>query len=122
VVSKLTNDHNALKKSIEDIEKPFGGTNFWMLCDLSWNMSWGNPELRIAAAPVVVMTDGVDNALPGVYGDGSATSFEDLLKIVQHSDAIVLPIYLDTEHEQDKHSNLKEAYALAAARTRHAGG
>ena len=29
VVSKFTSDHTALKQSIENIEKPFGGTNFW---------------------------------------------------------------------------------------------
>ena len=29
IVSKLTSDHAALKKSIDDIEKPIGGTNFW---------------------------------------------------------------------------------------------
>lgn len=29
VISKLTSDHVALKKSIDDIERPVGGTNFW---------------------------------------------------------------------------------------------
>jgi len=47
----------------------------------------------------VLMTDGIDNALPDVPGEGSATSFEDLMKIIAASDSIVLPIYLDLEKE-----------------------
>jgi VWFA-related protein len=112
-VSRLTNDHNALKKSIDDIEKPSGGTNFWDALRFVLEHVTGQSRAENRRSAVVVMTDGVDNALPGVFGDGSATSFEDLLKIVQRSDTIVLPIYLDTEKEQDKHGMLKEAYALA---------
>ena len=113
VVSKLTNDHDALKKSIGKIEKPEGGTNFWDALRFVLEHVAGQSRAENRRSAVVVMTDGVDNALPGVYGDGSATSFEDLMKIVQRFDTIVLPIYLDTEKEQDKHGNLKEAYALA---------
>ena len=29
IISKLTSDREALKKSIDDIDKPIGGTNFW---------------------------------------------------------------------------------------------
>ena len=83
VVSKLTNDHNALKKSIDDIEKPFGGTNFWDALRFVMEHVVGQSRAENRRSAVVVMTDGVDNALPGVYGDGSATSFEELLKIVQ---------------------------------------
>ena len=113
VVSKLTNDHNALKKSIDDIEKPFGGTNFWDALRFVLEHVTGQSRVENRRSAVVVMTDGVDNALPGVYGEGSSTSFEDLLKIVQRLDTIVLPIYLDTEKEQNKHGALTEAYALA---------
>ena len=113
IVSRLSNDHNALKKSIGDIQKPMGGTNFWdaLRFVIEHVLVQSRAENRRSA--VVVMTDGVDNALPGVFGDGSATSFEDLLKIVQRSDAIVLPIYLDTEKEIYKLNSLKEAYAMA---------
>jgi VWFA-related protein len=45
------------------------------------------------------MTDGVDNALPDVFGDGSQTSFDQLLRMVRDSEVIVFPIYLDTETE-----------------------
>jgi VWFA-related protein len=113
VVSKFTDDHKALKKSIDDIEKPFGGTNFWDALRFVLDHVAGQSRVENRRSAVVVMTDGVDNALPGVDGEGSATSFEDLLKIVQRSDTIVLPIYLDTEKELDKSGKWKEAYALA---------
>ena len=112
-VSKFTDDHKALKKSIDDIEKPFGGTNFWDALRFVLDHVAGQSRVENRRSAVVVMTDGVDNALPGVDGEGSATSFEDLLKIVQRSDTIVLPIYLDTEKELDKSGKWKEAYALA---------
>jgi VWFA-related protein len=113
VVSRLSSDHNALKKSIDDIEGPSGGTNFWDALRFVLEHVLGQSRAENRRSAVVVMTDGVDNALPGVFGEGSNTSFEDLLKIVQRSDAIVLPIYLDTEKEVDKRGALKEAYALA---------
>ena len=47
---------------------------------------------------IVFMTDGVDNRL-GRFGGGSRTSFGDLLEAVRHSDALVIPIYLDTEQQ-----------------------
>lgn len=113
VVSTFTNDHDALKKGIDGIEKPSGGTNFWDALRFVLEHVAGQSRTENRRSAVVVMTDGVDNALPGVFGDGSATSFEELLKIVQSLDTIVLPIYLDTEKETDKHGTLKDAYALA---------
>jgi Ca-activated chloride channel family protein len=113
VVSKLTSDHTALKQSIEGIEEPFGGTNFWDALRFVVEHVTGQSRVEKRRSAVIVMTDGLDNALPGVPGDGSATNFEDLLKIVQRSDSIVLPIYLDTEKEQNKRGNLTEAYGLA---------
>ena len=113
VVSRLSSDHIALKKSIDDIERPRGGTNFWDALRFVLEQVVAQSRAENRRSAVVVMTDGVDNALPGVYGDGSTTSFEELLKIVQLSDTIVLPIYLDTEKEKDKRGMIKEAYALA---------
>jgi Ca-activated chloride channel family protein len=60
------------------------------------------------------MTDGVDNALPDVFGEGSRTSFTELLEIVRNSDAIIFPVYLDTENEEVKrHRTPRSAFAIA---------
>src|SRR5256714_13322009 len=107
VVSTLTSDHEALNKSIDKIDKPQGGTNFWDALRFVLEHVLGQSRAEKRRSAVVVMTDGVDNALPGVYGDGSTTSFEDLLQIVQRSDTIVLPIYLDTEKQEYQRNGLK---------------
>jgi VWFA-related protein len=113
MVARLSSDHTVLKKSIDDIERPGGGTNFWDALRFVLEHILGQSRAENRRSAVVVMTDGVDNALPGSFGDGSATSFEELLKILRDSDAVVLPIYLDTETKADKHGMLREAYAMA---------
>lgn len=112
-VSKLTSDHAALKQRIDEIEKPSGGTNFWdaLRFVLEHVVNQSRAEQRRSA--VIVMTDGVDNALPDVYGDGSKTTFDELVEVLRRSDSIVLPIYLDTEKESNPRSTPPYAYAMA---------
>ena len=113
VVCPLTQDRRLLRNEIDHIEEPQGGTKFWdsLRYVLAILRASGNSLRRSA---VVVMTDGVDNALPDVFGEGSSTSFEELLQIVQTSEAIVFPIYLDTEErDHRRHSTPRSAYALA---------
>lgn len=113
LVSPLTSDRNALKEAIKHIEKPIGGTNFWDSLGFVMNSlrQTGNTSRRSA---VVVMTDGVDNALPDVFGQGSRTSFDELLNLVRQSDVIILPVYLDTEKEEVKRHRVRaSAYVLA---------
>jgi VWFA-related protein len=113
VVSPLTTDRKQLIESIKKMEKPFGGTNFWDALRFVLKTFFDTKDTSRRQA-VVVMTDGVDNALPDVQGPGSTTSFEHLLEIVRASDAIVLPIYLDTEREVAKKYHVPAtAYALA---------
>ena len=113
VVSTLTSDHAALTKSIDGIEKPHGGTNFWDALRFVLEHVLGQSRAEKRRSAVVVMTDGVDNALPDVFGDGSSTSFDELIEIVRRFDTIVLPIYLDTEKEANLHSTPRSAYATA---------
>jgi VWFA-related protein len=113
VVCPLTQDRRLLKRSIDDIEKPLGGTRFWdsLRYVLAVLNASGSSQRRSA---VVVMTDGVDNALPDVFGPGSQTGFDQLLRIVHASETIVFPIYLDTEEEEYKrHRTPRSAFAIA---------
>ncbi|HEY6233135.1 MAG TPA: VWA domain-containing protein [Pyrinomonadaceae bacterium] len=113
LICPMTQDRRLLKKSIDNIQEPQGGTRFWdsLRYVLAILNASANSTRRSA---VVVMTDGVDNALPDVFGEGSSTSFEKLLQIVRDSDAIVFPIYLDTEDEEYKrHRTPRSAFALA---------
>jgi VWFA-related protein len=111
LISGFTFDRHVLKKTIDKMEKPLGGTKFWdsLRYVTEKLVPLGQSSRRTA---VFVMTDGIDNALPGIFGDGSSTSFPELLKIVRDSDALVFPIYLDTEAEEVKrHRTPHEAYA-----------
>jgi VWFA-related protein len=116
LVSPLTSDRVELLKRIKKIKDPEGGTNFWdaLRYVLEEVLSASNTSSHRKA--VVVMTDGVDNALPDVEGEGSATTFEELLEIVTRSDAIVLPIYLDTEREMVRQLRASETSYLIARR------
>ena len=113
VICPLTHDRRLLKDSIDDIEEPVGGTKFWdSLRYILAILNASKHSLRRTA--VVVMTDGVDNALPDVLGPGSQTSFEELLRIVRAEETIVFPIYLDTEKQElRRHSTSRIAYAIA---------
>lgn len=113
VVCPLTQDRRLLNKSIDHIAKPDGGTKFWdaLRYVLAILNASGNSSRRSA---VVVMSDGVDNALPDVYGDGSQTSFDELLSMVRSSETIVFPIYLDNEEaEAKRHRTPRNAFAMA---------
>jgi VWFA-related protein len=113
LVCPLTQDRQVLKKSIDHIEEPQGGTRFWD--SLRYVLAILNASANsLRRSAVVVMTDGVDNALPEVFGDGSQMSFDKLLQTVRESDAIVFPIYLDTEDEEYKrHRTPRSAFAIA---------
>jgi VWFA-related protein len=113
IVSPLTSDRAELLKRIGQMKKPKGVTRFWDALHyvLESVLSPANVSHRSA---VVVMTDGVDNALPDIRGEGSATDFNQLLWVVRHSQAIVLPIYLDTEREMvEEHIAFESTYEMA---------
>lgn len=113
VVSVPTTDRKQLVEHIKQIEKPHGGTNFWDALSFVLKSVFGARDLSRRQA-IVVMSDGVDNALPDVPGPGSNATFEQLLEMVRMSDAIVIPIYLDTEREMiKKHLASETSYNVA---------
>ncbi|MDX6693751.1 MAG: Ca-activated chloride channel [Blastocatellia bacterium] len=116
IVSPLTSDRAELIERIKKIRKPQGGTNFWDALRFALERVLEKKTDGTRRSAVVVMTDGIDNALPDVYGDGSVTSFEELLELTAKSDAIVLPIFLDTEAEMIKAHrwfDVESTFALA---------
>ena len=111
--SAFSLDRKKLKKTIDEMDDALGGTNFWD--SLQWTIKdmvvqEGGSRRRA----VVVMTDGVDNALPDVAGPGSQLPFEKLLENIRNSESIIFPIYLDTEEENVKRYHTpRAAYAQA---------
>jgi len=115
IVSPLTFEREDLKSRIKNMEKPFGGTNFWDALRYVIETML-NPERTKRRSAVVMMTDGVDNALPDVPGEGSRTGFDELLRMVGLSDSILIPIYLDTEREMIEKRRLYSQHAYQLAR------
>jgi VWFA-related protein len=114
VYSSVTLDRRRIKKDIDDIDDAYGATNFWD--SLNWVLKDFIPRNQtMQRTAIVVMTDGVDNALPDVKGPGSQVTFEDLLANIRNSEALVFPIYLDTEKEDAKKFEIPNA-AYATAR------
>lgn len=115
LVAPLNIDREQLKENIKNIDEGISGTNFWDSLRYTLTHLPSEKETGRRTA-VVVMTDGVDNALPGERGDGSVTTFPELLEVVRQSSAMVLPIYLDTEKEMLKKPRfqmLAASYATA---------
>ena len=98
VVCPLTADRSKLIAGAKRIEG-FGGTLLWDALKLTLDNVVG-PRTMGRRRAIVVMTDGVDNALDGGTG-GSEISFADLLEAVRKSDELIIPIYLDTENDQN---------------------
>jgi VWFA-related protein len=112
--SSFTLDRKKLKRSIDEMDEAFGGTNFWdALNYVLTEMVVEGPSSRRSA--IVVMTDGIDNALPNVAGPGSDITFEALLENIRNSESLIFPIYLDTEQEVVKQYHVPRA-ACALAR------
>jgi VWFA-related protein len=111
--STFSLDRKKLKRTIDDMDEAVGGTNFWDSMDwVLHDLVTRGAGLRRSA--IVVMTDGVDNAIPGVAGPGSKLPFDGLLERIRTSESIVFPIYLDTEAENvKKYHTPREAYVQA---------
>jgi len=94
VVSPLTSDRAKLIEAAKQIEGT-GASYVWDALKFTLDQVLG-PKTLDRRRAVVFMTDGADNALLG-WGGGSSISFADLLETVRHKDALIIPIYLDTE-------------------------
>ncbi|MFN2454253.1 MAG: VWA domain-containing protein [Pyrinomonadaceae bacterium] len=102
LVSPLTTDRAALLARIKKI-KPYGsGTKFWDALAYLLQTLDGARRTASRRSAIIAMTDGIDNAIADVPGDGSETDFGKLLEMVRRTDFSILPIYLDTEREMVK--------------------
>ena len=111
VISPLTLDRAQLAASVKNIEGS-GGSNVWDAVKFALDNVIGPKSLERRRA-VVLMSDGVDGALMR-FGPlrGSKITFADLLEQVRQTDALIVPIYLDTE-ETYGNSYMKEEYENA---------
>lgn len=113
LVSPLTNDRQKLRQRIDSIREPDGGTNFYDALDYTINSVLVGVKGERNA--IVIMSDGVDNALPGQPGDGSDITYEELMSRIQETDTIMFPIYLDTEEAAIEEFGMKISRGYAVA-------
>ena len=99
VVSELESDKGKLMQRIKDLEGG-GGSFVWDSIKFAQDLLDKNGEKGRRKA-IVVMSDGVDNALLYDGRFGSKLSFADLVESVQRGSSAIFPIYLDTESSND---------------------
>ncbi|MGQ9897523.1 MAG: VWA domain-containing protein [Acidobacteriota bacterium] len=112
----LTSDRRKLRERIDEIRRPEGGTNFYDA--LAGTINSVLREIRGERNAVVIVTDGMDNVLPpGGTDYGSVTTYEELRQLAQECDAMLLPIYLDTEAEVVERYGARARVGYAMARS-----
>ena len=96
VVSPLTSDRARLNAALDRMSPPGGDTR------LHDSLSSALDFLERAADParrraLIVMSDGLDSALPNVTGVGSTNRYEDIRSRVQEFDGVVYAVWTNTE-------------------------
>ena len=98
VISPLTLDREQLKANVANMSG-MGGSHVWDAIKFALDSILGPKELERRRA-IVLMSDGVDNALSRYSSTyGSTISFADLVEQVRQNDTLIVPIYLDTEDQ-----------------------
>ena len=119
LISPLTLDRAQLMASVMNMEGG-GESHVWDAVKFALDNVLGPKTLERRRA-VVLMSDGVDGVLvPQARINGSKTSLADLVEQVRQTDALIVPIYLDTEKDfaysgiRDSYENARRALNLLA--------
>ena len=96
VVSSLTTDHDALRERIRAIQKPDGSTKLYDSVSFAINEVFREAKDARRNA-IVVISDGMDSVLPNVTGEGSQTSYEEMIRRAKEFDGIIYSIWTDTQ-------------------------
>src|SRR5215217_2273513 len=111
LISSLTLDRAQLAASVLNMEGS-GESHVWDAVKFALDDVLGPKTLERRRA-VVLMSDGVDGLLIHFARDtGSKTSFADLVEQVRQTDALIVPIYLDTEKDWG-YGSLSDSYENA---------
>ncbi|MDT7603546.1 MAG: Ca-activated chloride channel [Acidobacteriota bacterium] len=126
IVSPFTSDKQLLHTRIDAMGAPQGDTKLYDAVNYSLDYIEANsPKNRRRA--VVLLTDGLDSALPNVQGEGSALPYAELRRRVQEFDGLFYAVMTDNyEDPQSPQDVQPETYDLAWDRmeelTKEAGG
>jgi len=98
VISPVTLDREALRKSVNAIETATGDTKAYDALDFSLTHLLKSTKNTRRTA-IVMMSDGLDGNIPGVQGDGSKLPYAEMLRRVQEFDGVLYTLWLNTEYE-----------------------
>ena len=96
VVSSLTTDHDALRERIRGIQKPDGSTKLYDSVSFAIDEVFHEAKDSRRNA-IVVISDGLDSVLPNVTGEGSQTSYEEMIRKAKEFDGVIYSIWTDTQ-------------------------
>lgn len=99
LVSNLTLDRQLLRQRISAMETSPGDTKLYDAMDAALTQSLQDTKNPRRTA-IILMSDGLDNSIPGVQGDGSLKlSYKDLLNRIGEFDGVLYTLWLNTEYE-----------------------
>jgi VWFA-related protein len=99
VVSPLTSDHEALRQRIRSIQKPEGSTKLYDSVAFAIDEVFRESKDSRRNA-IVVISDGLDSVLPNVTGEGSTTTYEEMIRRAKEFDGVIYSIWTDTQTYQ----------------------
>jgi Ca-activated chloride channel homolog len=105
VVSPLTNDREALRSRINNIDKHQGSTRLYDALGFAMDEVLKDSRNSRRNA-IVLMSDGLDSTLPNVTGEGSKLDYKELLGRVREFDGVLYTLWLETETEYSSLSEL----------------
>lgn len=113
VVSPLTADRRALRAAVARISPPQGDTRLYDSLASAFDFMSRNVDPARRRA-VVLMSDGLDSALPNVEGQGSALPYPELLSRTQEFDGVVYTVLTSNEYEAFSPEDIQpETFELA---------
>jgi VWFA-related protein len=96
VVSPLTTDHDALRERVRAIRKPDGSTKLYDSVSFAVDEVFREAKDSRRNA-MVVISDGLDSVLPNVTGEGSQTSYAEMIRKAKEFDGVIYSIWTDTQ-------------------------
>ncbi|HEY0379324.1 MAG TPA: VWA domain-containing protein [Pyrinomonadaceae bacterium] len=97
VVSPLTDDREALRQRITDGIQPRGSTKVYD--SLAFAMDEVLKDSRSRRNAIILMSDGLDSTLPNVTGEGSVTSYQEIVRRLREFDGVLYALWVNTETE-----------------------
>src|SRR6185369_2547655 len=96
VVSPLTTDRAVLRQRINSIQRPDGSTKLYD--SLAFAMDEVFREARDSRRnAIVTISDGLDSTMPNVTGEGSAKTYDEVIRQAREFDGIIYSIWTDTQ-------------------------